>query len=188
MNEQCAAGDCTCSCPKIDNIFNAGYQAKRSEQDLVDDPFLINGFNVNILSATIDTTGRSRNNSEQDRMRLVRKLCMSPIHSNSALDEFYRRGSTDSGITLNMANPLKSICSLKAATQQNFGSNTNLTNENISAMSNRSIDLGSQMKAPSINTEQISKQIEEFRNVSTNSNVEEEDNSEVTKVWNVTPG
>lgn len=187
----CPAGDCNCPCPKIDNIFNVDYQAKRKEQDLVDDPFLINGFNVDILSATIDPTSRSRHTSEQDKMRLIQKLCMSPVHPSSAFDEFYRRGSNDSGVTLNVANPLKSICSLSSSAQF-IGSNQNLTAENISAMSNQSL-----------NNAHASKQLEDFRNINASSkedvnnesneqvdrNVDRErTDSELTQIYNMTPG
>lgn len=80
----------------------------------MEDPFLINGFNVNILSATIDPSSRSRNNSEQDKMRLIRKLCMDADQSNTALEDFYKHGNNDIGIKLNSTNPLKSISYLKS--------------------------------------------------------------------------
>jgi hypothetical protein len=129
MNKLCPAGNCKCSCPRIDNILNVDYQAKRKEQLLVEDPFLINGFNVNILSATIDPCSRSRNNSEQDKLRLIRKLCMSEEQPN-ALEDLCRRGSIDSGITLNTSNPLKSISYLKSIESRTvIGSDSNLTKQ-----------------------------------------------------------
>lgn len=137
INQLCPAGDCRCACPKVDNILNADPHRKTNNQEMLDDSFLINGFNVNILSATVESGLRSRHNSEQDKMRLIRRLYMSPRQSNLALDALYRRGSNDSGITLNIASPLKSICDLKTSTQQGF-IGSEFTNENISAMSNRS--------------------------------------------------
>ena len=156
VNQLCPAGDCKCPCPKIDS-----YQAKRYKPNSIDNPLSMDGFNVSILSARLDSNARSRHNSEQDKMRLIQKLCMSPIQSTTALDELYRRESNDTGIPLNTTNPLKSICSLK--TQQEFnGSDTNLTNDNTGPLFSS--------HAPHKNSEH------------------ERLDSETTQTWNMTPG
>ncbi|KAI6176496.1 WD repeat-containing protein mio [Aphelenchoides bicaudatus] len=132
VNQLCPAAECRCACPKVDNVFNTDL-IRMSIQEKSESSFFINGFNVNILSATVETGFRSRHSSEQDKMRLIRRLYRSPRQSSSTLDVLYRRGSNDSGIPLNMANPLKSICALKNSNQQSLiGSESNLISEHAS--------------------------------------------------------
>ncbi|KAI6212237.1 Zinc-ribbon-16 domain-containing protein [Aphelenchoides fujianensis] len=94
LNPVCPAGDCSCCCPQIDDIFNANFKSKKSEQEEFDDPYVINGFTVTTLSATLN--GSSPNESEKGR--LVQNLKSRPqiIRPPTVVQH---RLSKDSGIS-----------------------------------------------------------------------------------------
>lgn len=166
VNEVCPAGNCQCACPKIDNdVFSSDMKSNNHNQDLPDDPFLLNGFNVSILSATLDSGPRSRHSSEQDKMRLIKRLCLNQVQSNSSVDPFGREENGGSGFPINMANSLRSICALKSESQQGFiGSDLNSTNDHVSAMSNKSSGyLQVALRNSSLNSDHTFGQLDESR-------------------------